>query len=57
MRLTINGVEYVRCYHTNSVNGDWIFNGCVHYPYKGKWVAEIDVCPKEQPKMTNKGEI
>lgn len=25
----------------------WLFLGCTHKPYKGKWVAEIDSCPKE----------
>lgn len=27
-------------------NGGWSFNGCFHEPYHGKWVAEIENCPK-----------
>lgn len=26
---------------------DWSFYGCFHKPYKGKWIAEIENCPKE----------
>ena len=26
---------------------DWSFHGCFHKPYKGKWIAEIENCPKE----------
>lgn len=25
--------------------GNWAFLGCFAKPYKGKWVAEIRVCP------------
>jgi len=24
------------------------FMGCDHEPYKGKWVEEIEVCPKQK---------
>lgn len=27
--------------------GGWDFYGCHHEPYKGKWVAEIKLCPKK----------
>ena len=27
--------------------GNFMFLGCRHNPYKGKWVAEIKNCPKE----------
>lgn len=27
--------------------GQWHFLGCYCPPYKGKWVAEIKDCPKE----------
>ena len=27
--------------------GGFMFLGCRHEPYKGKWVAEIKSCPKE----------
>lgn len=27
--------------------GGFQFLGCCHNPYKGKWVAEIEKCPKE----------
>ena len=29
-------------------NGQFMFLGCTHSPYKGKWVAEIKDCPKTQ---------
>ncbi len=29
-------------------NGQWSFLGCHHLPYRGKWVREIKICPKEQ---------
>lgn len=28
--------------------GGWSFYACHHNPHKGKWVAEIKQCPKEQ---------
>ena len=28
--------------------GGWLFRGCYHEPYYGKWVAEIKDCPKEK---------
>lgn len=30
------------------------FIGCTHKPYKGKWVAEIDECPKNVISMDNR---
>lgn len=35
------------CKHCRTVyaTGQWEFNGCYHPPYRGKWVAEIKVCP------------
>lgn len=29
-------------------NGGFVFFGCYHKPYKGKWIAEIKDCPLEQ---------
>lgn len=29
------------------------FLGCRHKPYHGKWVAEIEVCPKENDDETD----
>jgi hypothetical protein len=26
---------------------NFMFLGCRHAPYRGKWVAEIETCPKE----------
>lgn len=26
---------------------NWSFIGCMHEPYKGKWIVEIEDCPKE----------
>lgn len=28
--------------------GNWSFHGCYHEPYHGKWIAEIEKCPKEE---------
>lgn len=28
----------------------WTFTGCTHAPYRGKWVKEIEKCPKEPQK-------
>lgn len=28
--------------------GQWTFLGCFCPPYRGKWVAEIKECPKEE---------
>lgn len=25
---------------------DWCFYGCKHAPYRGRWIAEIEECPK-----------
>ncbi len=30
--------------------GQFMFLGCYHKPYRGKWVAEIKDCPKEGEK-------
>ncbi|SDO85583.1 hypothetical protein SAMN05216366_102101 [Selenomonas ruminantium] len=27
--------------------GGFVIVGCTHEPYKGKWVAEIDKCPRD----------
>ena len=31
---------------TVHATGNWLFYGCFHSPYRGKWVAEIKDCPK-----------
>jgi hypothetical protein len=31
-------------------NGSFLFYGCTHEPYKGKWVIEIGKCPLEVEK-------
>lgn len=28
-----------------TANGGFIFLGCYHIPYRGKWVREIQKCP------------
>ena len=33
--------------HIVHADGGFMFNGCYHRPYIGKWVAEIKDCPKE----------
>lgn len=38
------GCEYKRIVHAS---GGFSFNGCYCRPYKGKWVADIEQCPKE----------
>lgn len=37
------GCEYVKAI---VATGQWIFLGCYHKTYKGKWVSEIRDCPK-----------
>lgn len=39
-----------RCIYCKPVHatGGWMFYGCHHYPYSGKWVVEIEECPKER---------
>ena len=27
--------------------GGFVIIGCIHEPYEGKWVAEIDKCPRD----------
>ena len=38
------------CEYAKSVmaNGQWMFLGCFHEPYHGKWVKEIKDCPKQE---------
>ena len=31
----------------HSAPNGWSFIGCHHAPYRGKWIAEIEICPKE----------
>lgn len=38
------GCGYLAKLHANS--SGWIFGGCVFPPYKGKFIAEIEKCPK-----------
>lgn len=38
-----NPCKFSRCI---VANGQFMFLGCTHPPYKGKWVAEIKNCPK-----------
>jgi len=41
-----------RCKGCNKCRGlssnNWNFHGCFHPPYSGKWVAEIQDCPKQK---------
>ena len=30
------------------VSGGFKFLGCYHKPHNGKWVAELEACPKEE---------
>lgn len=38
-----NPCEYAKCVVAND---QWMFLGCCHEPYHGKWVKEIEHCPK-----------
>ena len=42
-----NPCNFSRCI---VANGQFMFLGCTHPPYKGKWVAEIKDCPKDAKK-------
>ena len=35
------------CKCLNAQDG-WEFYGCFHEPYNGKWIAEIEECPKDE---------
>ena len=39
--------ECTNCFTVITTNGIR-FRGCFHEPYRGKWVSEIEKCPKEQ---------
>lgn len=41
------GCQYARAV---VATGQWMFLGCYHEPYRGKWTCEIKYCPKEQLK-------
>ena len=36
------------CEHRRTINaqGDWWFHACYHKPYRGKWIVEIEKCPR-----------
>lgn len=40
--------EHCEYIHPVSANGGFTFLGCYCEPYHGKWVAEIEDCPKEK---------
>ncbi|WP_027406185.1 hypothetical protein [Anaerovibrio sp. RM50] len=46
----------MNCEHRRTVyaGNNFKFLGCTFPPYKGKWVAEIDICPEEIAKEKNK---
>lgn len=35
------------CKFCREVRCDWPFFGCFCEPHKGKWIAEIEICPLE----------
>lgn len=39
--------------HDIRANGNWWFKGCMHKPYRGKWIVEIKECPKERRPMSD----
>lgn len=45
-----------KCEHSNGIfaQDGFMFLGCKFPPYRGKWVAQIEECPKEK-KPTEKG--
>lgn len=46
-----NPCEFSKCIVAND---QFMFLGCVHQPYKGKWVREIKDCPKDAKKDDEK---
>ena len=46
MKRHCRGCEYIR--RIGSAGEEWTFMGCIHPPNEGKWIAEIEKCPKEQ---------
>ena len=44
--------ECEKCEHSKRIcaQGEWWFRACYCEPYRGKWIQEIESCPKEQLK-------
>ena len=45
------GVKIVDCENCEyckeiKAQDGWCFYGCKHAPYRGRWIAEIEECPK-----------
>ena len=41
-------------YRFSSQDGCW-FIGCKYPPFRGRWVAQIEECPKDKDHPTEKG--
>ena len=43
--------ECEKCEYCKAITAQdgFTFYGCKHAPYKGKWIAEIEECPKSYP--------
>lgn len=51
---TLSDAEHEPCQYCCVIRQDkfGIYLGCNHEPYKGKWIAELDVCPKDIVKIS-----
>lgn len=45
MKNRCEGCEFAK--RISAQMGNWSFIGCTYKPYDGKWIAEIEDCPKE----------
>lgn len=45
MKNRCEGCEFAK--RISAQMSNWSFIGCTHEPYKGKWIVEIEDCPKE----------
>lgn len=43
--MRCDGCKYAQHIYAND---GWSFIGCKHKPYRGKWIVEIEECPKER---------
>lgn len=41
----INNIHLCKFARMITATGGWSFVGCIHEPYHGKWIAEINECP------------
>lgn len=40
----------IKCKYRKTIHAqyEWMFDGCCYKPYRGKWIQEINECPKDE---------